>query len=59
MLDQTIDLDHTVQALADCGRRTLAGRPASGSAPVGELAESEAVPLVSGVQHVEVLEACG
>jgi DNA-binding transcriptional ArsR family regulator len=59
MLDQTIDLDRTFQALADRSRRTMVERLTSGPASVSELAEPLAMSLAAVVQHVQVLEACG
>ena len=59
MLDQTIDLDRTFQALADKSRRGMVERLASGPASVSELAEPLAMSLAAVVQHVQVLEACG
>jgi DNA-binding transcriptional ArsR family regulator len=59
MLDQTIDLDRTFQALADKSRRTMVERLTSGPASVSELAEPLAMSLAAVVQHVQVLEACG
>src|SRR5665213_2205791 len=59
MLDQTIDLDRTFQALADRSRRTMLERLTLGPASVSELAEPLAMSLAAVVQHVQVLEACG
>ena len=59
MLDQTIDLDRTFQALADKSRRGMVERLTSGPASVSELAEPLAMSLAAVVQHVQVLEACG
>ena len=59
MLDQTIDLDRTFQALADSSRRTMVERLTLGPASVSELAEPLAMSLAAVVQHVQVLEACG
>jgi len=59
MLDQTIDLDRTFQALADGSRRTMLERLTSGPASVSALAEPLAMSLAAVVQHVQVLEACG
>ena len=59
MLDQTIDLDRTFQALADKSRRSMVERLTSGPASVSELAEPLAMSLAAVVQHVQVLEACG
>ena len=59
MLDQTIDLDRTFQALADKSRRSMVERLTSGPASVGELAKPLAMSLAAVVQHVQVLEACG
>ena len=59
MLDQTIDLDRTFQALADKSRRTMVERLTLGPASVSELAEPLAMTLAAVVQHVQVLESCG
>ena len=59
MLDQTIDLDRTFQALADKSRRSMVERLTLGPASVSELAEPLAMSLAAVVQHVHVLEACG
>ena len=59
MLDQTIDLDRTFQALADKSRRSMLERLTFGPASVSELAEPLAMSLAAVVQHVQVLEACG
>ena len=59
MLDQTIDLDRTFQALADKSRRTMVERLTFGPASVSELAKPLAMSLAAVVQHVQVLEACG
>jgi DNA-binding transcriptional ArsR family regulator len=59
MLDQTIDLDRTFQALADKSRRSMVERLTLGPASVSELAEPLAMSLAAVVQHVQVLEACG
>jgi DNA-binding transcriptional ArsR family regulator len=59
MLEQTIDLDRTFQALADKSRRSMVERLTSGPASVSELAEPLAMSLAAVVQHVQVLEACG
>jgi DNA-binding transcriptional ArsR family regulator len=59
MLDQSIDLDRTFQALADKSRRSMVERLTMGPASVSELAEPLAMSLAAVVQHVQVLEACG
>jgi DNA-binding transcriptional ArsR family regulator len=59
MLEQTIDLDRTFQALADRSRRTMVERLTLGPASVSELAKPLAMSLAAVVQHVQVLEACG
>jgi DNA-binding transcriptional ArsR family regulator len=59
MLNQTVDLDRTFQALADKSRRTMVERLTLGPASVSELAEPLAMSLAAVVQHVQVLEACG
>jgi DNA-binding transcriptional ArsR family regulator len=59
MLNQTVDLDRTFQALADHTRRTMVERLTRGSASVSELAEPLAMSLAAVLQHVQVLESCG
>jgi DNA-binding transcriptional ArsR family regulator len=59
MLDQTIDLDRTFQALADKSRRSMVERLTLGPASVSELAKPLAMTLAAVVQHVQVLESCG
>ena len=59
MLDQTIDLDRTFQALADRSRRTMVERLTLGPASVSELAAPLAMSLAAVLQHVQVLESCG
>jgi DNA-binding transcriptional ArsR family regulator len=59
MLNQTIELDRTFQALADKSRRTMVERLTLGPASVSELAAPLAMTLAAVVQHVQVLEACG
>jgi DNA-binding transcriptional ArsR family regulator len=59
MLDQTIDLDRTFQALADQSRRTMVERLTLGPASVSELAQPLAMSLAAVLQHVQVLESCG
>jgi DNA-binding transcriptional ArsR family regulator len=59
VLNETIDLDRTFQALADKSRRAMVERLTSGPASVSELAQPLAMTLAAVVQHVQVLEACG
>jgi len=59
MLNQTIDLDRTFQALADQSRRTMVERLTLGPASVSELAAPLAMSLAAVLQHVQVLESCG
>jgi DNA-binding transcriptional ArsR family regulator len=59
VLDQTIDLDRTFQALADKSRRSMVERLTLGPASVGELAQPLTMSLAAVLQHVQVLEACG
>src|SRR6202041_780883 len=59
MLDQTIDLDRTFQALADKSRRSMVERLTLGPASVSELAAPLAMSLAAVLQHVQVLESCG
>lgn len=59
MLDQTVDLDRTFQALADKSRRTMVERLTLGPATVSELAEPLVMSLAAVLQHVQILESCG
>jgi DNA-binding transcriptional ArsR family regulator len=59
VLNQTIDLDRTFQALADKSRRSMLERLTFGPASVSQLAEPLSMSLAAVVQHVQVLEACG
>src|SRR5580700_9442416 len=59
MVNQTIDLDRTFQALADRSRRTMVERLTLGPASVSELAQPLTMSLAAVVQHVQILEACG
>jgi DNA-binding transcriptional ArsR family regulator len=59
MLNQTIGLDRTFQALADKSRRAMVERLTLGPASVSELAQPLTMSLAAVVQHVQVLEACG
>jgi DNA-binding transcriptional ArsR family regulator len=59
MLDQTISLDRTFQALADKSRRSMVERLTLGPASVSELAAPLTMSLAAVVQHVQILEACG
>jgi DNA-binding transcriptional ArsR family regulator len=59
MLNQSIGLDRTFQALADRSRRSMIERLAEGPASVSELGAPLAMSLAAVVQHVQVLEACG
>jgi DNA-binding transcriptional ArsR family regulator len=59
VLNQTIDLDRTFQALADKSRRSMVERLTLGPASVSQLAEPLAMSLAAVVQHVQVLESCG
>jgi DNA-binding transcriptional ArsR family regulator len=59
MLNQTIVLDRTFQALADKSRRAMVERLTLGPASVSELAQPLTMSLAAVVQHVQVLEACG
>jgi DNA-binding transcriptional ArsR family regulator len=59
MLNQTVDLDRTFQALADQSRRTMVERLTLGPASVSQLAEPLDMSLAAVLQHVQVLESCG
>ena len=59
MLDQSVNLDRTFQALADKSRRSMVERLTVGPASISQLAEPLDMSLAAVVQHVQVLEACG
>src|SRR5580693_3668011 len=59
MVNHTVDLDRTFQALADQSRRTMVERLTLGPASVSQLAEPLAMSLAAVLQHVQVLESCG
>jgi DNA-binding transcriptional ArsR family regulator len=59
VLERTIDLDRTFQALADESRRSMVERLTLGPATVSELAAPLAMSLAAVLQHVQVLEASG
>jgi DNA-binding transcriptional ArsR family regulator len=59
VLNQTVSLDRTFQALADPTRRVMVERLSRGPASVSELGRPFAMSLAAVVQHVQVLEACG
>ncbi|MCU1489746.1 MAG: ArsR family transcriptional regulator, partial [Acidimicrobiaceae bacterium] len=53
MLNQTVDLDRTFQALADKSRRSMVERLTLGPASVSELAAPLAISLAAVVQLVQ------
>lgn len=53
------DLDRTLHALADPGRRRMVERLSRGPASVSQLAAPLAMSLPAVMQHLGVLEACG
>jgi DNA-binding transcriptional ArsR family regulator len=59
MLNQTLVLDRTFQALADPARRTMVERLTRGPASVSELAKPLDMTLSAVVQHLHVLESSG
>jgi DNA-binding transcriptional ArsR family regulator len=59
MLNQTLVLDRTFQALADPTRRTMVDRLSRGPASVSELAKPLDMTLSAVVQHLRVLESSG
>jgi DNA-binding transcriptional ArsR family regulator len=59
MLNQTLVLDRTFQALADPARRTMVQRLSRGPASVSELAKPLDMTLSAVVQHLHVLESSG
>ena len=59
MPNQSAQLDHIFQALADPTRRAVVRRLARGEAAVSELAQPFEMALPSFLQHLGVLERCG
>jgi DNA-binding transcriptional ArsR family regulator len=59
MENYSTSLDNAFHALADPTRRAVLARLATGSAPVGELAEPFAMGLPSFMKHLKVLEDSG
>lgn len=59
MTDQSLQLNHVFQALADPTRRAVLERLSGGPATVSELAQPFAMALPSFSQHLDVLERCG
>ncbi len=59
MLNQSAELDHVFQALADPTRRWMVERLSRGPASVSELAEPLTMSLPAVVQHLQVLETSG
>ncbi|GAB3625860.1 HTH-type transcriptional regulator [Pandoraea terrae] len=59
MLDQSISLDLTFQALADATRRAMLMQLTRGPASVTDLARPLAMSLQAVMQHLAVLESSG
>lgn len=59
MVQYSIDLDHTLQAVADPTRREILERLARGPASVSELAEPFDMSLPGVMKHVRILEGVG
>jgi DNA-binding transcriptional ArsR family regulator len=59
MLNQSTELDHLFQALADPARRAIMERLSRGPAAVSELARPLPMSLPAVMQHLGVLEAAG
>ena len=59
MLNQSLDLDHAFQALADATRRGMVEHLSRGPASVSELALPLSMSLPSVLQHLQVLETAG
>ncbi len=59
MLNKSVALDLTFQALADPTRRVMVERLSRGPASVSELARPLAMTLSAVVQHLQVLQASG
>ncbi|HEY1722294.1 MAG TPA: metalloregulator ArsR/SmtB family transcription factor [Magnetospirillaceae bacterium] len=59
MLNYSIELDQTFQALADPTRREMIERLSRGPASVSELAKPLAMSLPAVLQHLQILETSG
>lgn len=59
VLNESLTLDRTFQALADPTRRGIVRRLSRGPASVSELAEPLRMSLPAVLQHVQMLEASG
>ena len=59
MLNESIRLDRTFQALADPARRGMLARLSSGPATVSELAQPLSMSLPAVLQHLQALESSG
>jgi DNA-binding transcriptional ArsR family regulator len=59
MLNESLPLDRTFQALADPARRGMLARLAKGPATVSELAKPLTMSLPAVLQHLHALEASG
>ena len=59
MLNKSVALDLTFQALADPTRRIMVERLSRGPASVSDLARPLAMTLSAVVQHLQVLQASG
>ncbi|MDA8249128.1 MAG: metalloregulator ArsR/SmtB family transcription factor [Rhodospirillales bacterium] len=59
MLNRSVALDHTFQALADPTRRAIMEQLARGPASVSALARPIAMSLPAVLQHLAVLEGSG
>ena len=59
MLNHSVALDRTFQALADPARRVMVERLCRGPASVSDLAKPLTMSLSAVVQHLAVLEASG
>jgi DNA-binding transcriptional ArsR family regulator len=59
MLNKSVVLDLTFQALSDPARRIMMERLSRGPASVSELARPLAMTLSAVVQHLQVLQASG
>ena len=59
LLNQSIELNLLLHALADSWRRAMIERLSRGPAPVSELARPLPMSLPAAMQHLGVLEAAG
>jgi len=59
MVNKSLNLDRTFQALADASRRSILASLSRGPSPVSKLARPLAMSLPAVMQHLAVLEESG